>query len=255
MRRLEAAGYADVGKTNLHEFAYGITSENPHFGTVPNPASPGRRRRLERRLGGGARRGPRRRRARHRLRRLDPYPGRLVRRRRLQADVRPRPARRLLPARAQLRPRRPMARDVAGCEALLRRSSRSSSRSTLELVELRSGRVARRGEPLVRARRRGGGGAVPARGAARLPAPTGPPRSAARSPTCTGRSSPTTRSSTARTSAARSSAASPYRHGGGRGRARARALPRAPRRSLADVDLLLTPTLAVRRAAGGRRRA
>jgi aspartyl-tRNA(Asn)/glutamyl-tRNA(Gln) amidotransferase subunit A len=40
--RLEAAGYANVGKTNLHEFAYGITSENPHFGTVPNPRAPGR---------------------------------------------------------------------------------------------------------------------------------------------------------------------------------------------------------------------
>ncbi len=35
--QLEAAGYADVGKTNLHEFAYGTTSENPHFGVVPNP--------------------------------------------------------------------------------------------------------------------------------------------------------------------------------------------------------------------------
>jgi aspartyl-tRNA(Asn)/glutamyl-tRNA(Gln) amidotransferase subunit A len=42
VRRLEAAGYANVGKTNLHEFAYGITSANPHFGTVPNPAAPGR---------------------------------------------------------------------------------------------------------------------------------------------------------------------------------------------------------------------
>jgi aspartyl-tRNA(Asn)/glutamyl-tRNA(Gln) amidotransferase subunit A len=40
--RLEAAGYANVGKTNLHEFAYGITSENPHYGTVPNPVAPGR---------------------------------------------------------------------------------------------------------------------------------------------------------------------------------------------------------------------
>jgi aspartyl-tRNA(Asn)/glutamyl-tRNA(Gln) amidotransferase subunit A len=39
---LERAGYANVGKTNLHEFAYGITSENPHFGTVPNPVAPGR---------------------------------------------------------------------------------------------------------------------------------------------------------------------------------------------------------------------
>jgi aspartyl-tRNA(Asn)/glutamyl-tRNA(Gln) amidotransferase subunit A len=42
VRRLETAGYANVGKTNLHEFAYGITSENPHFGTVPNPLAPGR---------------------------------------------------------------------------------------------------------------------------------------------------------------------------------------------------------------------
>jgi len=40
--RLEAAGYANVGKTNLHEFAYGITSVNPHYGTVPNPRFPGR---------------------------------------------------------------------------------------------------------------------------------------------------------------------------------------------------------------------
>ena len=40
--RLEQAGYVDIGKTNLHEFAWGVTSANPHFGTVPNPAAPGR---------------------------------------------------------------------------------------------------------------------------------------------------------------------------------------------------------------------
>jgi aspartyl-tRNA(Asn)/glutamyl-tRNA(Gln) amidotransferase subunit A len=40
--RLEAAGYTVAGKTNLHEFAYGISSQNPHFGTVPNPRAPGR---------------------------------------------------------------------------------------------------------------------------------------------------------------------------------------------------------------------
>src|SRR6476619_29749 len=40
--RLEAHGYANVGKTNLHEFAYGTTSENQHFGTVPNPLAAGR---------------------------------------------------------------------------------------------------------------------------------------------------------------------------------------------------------------------
>jgi aspartyl-tRNA(Asn)/glutamyl-tRNA(Gln) amidotransferase subunit A len=40
--RLGAAGYTNVGKTNLHEFAYGVTSQNLHYGTVPNPVAPGR---------------------------------------------------------------------------------------------------------------------------------------------------------------------------------------------------------------------
>ncbi|MEN3279285.1 MAG: aspartyl-tRNA(Asn)/glutamyl-tRNA(Gln) amidotransferase subunit [Solirubrobacteraceae bacterium] len=39
---LERAGYQSVGKANLHEFAWGITSENPHYGSVPNPVAPGR---------------------------------------------------------------------------------------------------------------------------------------------------------------------------------------------------------------------
>jgi Asp-tRNA(Asn)/Glu-tRNA(Gln) amidotransferase A subunit family amidase len=39
---LERVGYAVAGKTNLHEFAYGISSQNPHYGTVPNPRAPGR---------------------------------------------------------------------------------------------------------------------------------------------------------------------------------------------------------------------
>lgn len=34
---LDRAGAVMVGKTNLHEFAYGITSTNPHFGAVLNP--------------------------------------------------------------------------------------------------------------------------------------------------------------------------------------------------------------------------
>jgi aspartyl-tRNA(Asn)/glutamyl-tRNA(Gln) amidotransferase subunit A len=42
VRRLEQAGYANVGKTNLHEFAYGVTSMNPHYGWVPNPVLAGR---------------------------------------------------------------------------------------------------------------------------------------------------------------------------------------------------------------------
>ncbi|HEY8465297.1 MAG TPA: amidase [Solirubrobacterales bacterium] len=42
VERLEAAGWVTVGKANLHEFAYGITSHNQHFGDVPNPRFPGR---------------------------------------------------------------------------------------------------------------------------------------------------------------------------------------------------------------------
>jgi aspartyl-tRNA(Asn)/glutamyl-tRNA(Gln) amidotransferase subunit A len=39
---LEAAGWASAGKANLHEFAYGVTSQNLHYGVVPNPSFPGR---------------------------------------------------------------------------------------------------------------------------------------------------------------------------------------------------------------------
>jgi len=42
VRRAESAGWVVCGKTNLHEFAYGVSSQNPHFGTVPNPVAPGR---------------------------------------------------------------------------------------------------------------------------------------------------------------------------------------------------------------------
>jgi aspartyl-tRNA(Asn)/glutamyl-tRNA(Gln) amidotransferase subunit A len=35
--KLDAAGAVMVGKTGLHELAYGITSDNPHFGTIRNP--------------------------------------------------------------------------------------------------------------------------------------------------------------------------------------------------------------------------
>ena len=37
VKRLRAAGAVIVGKTNMHELAYGVTSANPHFGTVRNP--------------------------------------------------------------------------------------------------------------------------------------------------------------------------------------------------------------------------
>lgn len=37
VRRLRENGCVMVGKTNLHEFAYGVTSFNPHYGSVLNP--------------------------------------------------------------------------------------------------------------------------------------------------------------------------------------------------------------------------
>ncbi|MFZ0637252.1 MAG: amidase [Candidatus Acidiferrales bacterium] len=37
VQALRRAGAVVVGKTNLHEFAYGITSENPHYGATRNP--------------------------------------------------------------------------------------------------------------------------------------------------------------------------------------------------------------------------
>jgi aspartyl-tRNA(Asn)/glutamyl-tRNA(Gln) amidotransferase subunit A len=37
IRRLRKEGCVVVGKANLHEFAYGVTSVNPHYGAVRNP--------------------------------------------------------------------------------------------------------------------------------------------------------------------------------------------------------------------------
>ena len=42
VRRLVDAGAVVVGKANLHEFAWGVTSQNPWYGTVQNPRLPGR---------------------------------------------------------------------------------------------------------------------------------------------------------------------------------------------------------------------
>jgi aspartyl-tRNA(Asn)/glutamyl-tRNA(Gln) amidotransferase subunit A len=37
IKHIRAAGCVVVGKANLHEFAYGVTSVNPHYGPVRNP--------------------------------------------------------------------------------------------------------------------------------------------------------------------------------------------------------------------------
>ncbi|WP_289891360.1 amidase [Virgibacillus pantothenticus] len=40
VQKLTQAGAIDLGKTNLHEFAFGITSTNPFYGAVKNPWNP-----------------------------------------------------------------------------------------------------------------------------------------------------------------------------------------------------------------------
>ena len=42
VERLRREGCVIVGKTNLHEFAFGVTSVNPHYGPVRNPHDPNR---------------------------------------------------------------------------------------------------------------------------------------------------------------------------------------------------------------------
>jgi aspartyl-tRNA(Asn)/glutamyl-tRNA(Gln) amidotransferase subunit A len=40
--RIRKAGCCIIGKTNTHEWAFGITNENPHYGAVHNPRDPSR---------------------------------------------------------------------------------------------------------------------------------------------------------------------------------------------------------------------
>ncbi len=42
VKLLRKAGAISIGKTNLHELAYGVTSDNPHYGAVLNPRDPSR---------------------------------------------------------------------------------------------------------------------------------------------------------------------------------------------------------------------
>src|SRR6185436_3289 len=42
VEKLEDAGGVLIGKTGMHELAYGVTSNNPHFGAVRNPWNPER---------------------------------------------------------------------------------------------------------------------------------------------------------------------------------------------------------------------
>src|SRR5215470_7347793 len=42
VRRMREFGCVVIGKTNLHEWAFGVTSQNPHHGGVRNPRAPDR---------------------------------------------------------------------------------------------------------------------------------------------------------------------------------------------------------------------
>lgn len=42
VRRMREFGCVVIGKTNLHEWAFGVSSQNPHFGGVRNPRAPDR---------------------------------------------------------------------------------------------------------------------------------------------------------------------------------------------------------------------
>ncbi len=128
VRRLVDAGAIMLGKANLHEFAWGVTSRNRRL----------RRRRQQRaarphsrRVVGWQRERARgrvvRSRPRHRYRRLDPPAGRGLRRGRLQARVRQRPRRRPLAARALLRSRRAHGAFSRRLRARVRRVARRAA--------------------------------------------------------------------------------------------------------------------------------
>ena len=101
-------------KANLHEFAWGVTSQNPWYGTVQNPRLPGRT--TGGSSGGNAAAlaaGTVRPRARHRHGLLDPAARVLLRRRRAEAELGPHPGRRCVPLCPTFDTVGPMARTVA----------------------------------------------------------------------------------------------------------------------------------------------
>ena len=121
MQRLVDAGAVIVGKANLHEFAWGVTSKNPFYGTVGNPRRPGH-------VAGGSSGGSAAALAAG-LAALSigtdtggsiRIPVLRLRHRRLQAEPRARPDRRLLPARARSSTTPgPMARTMEECALAL----------------------------------------------------------------------------------------------------------------------------------------
>ena len=245
-------GYANVGKTNLHEFAYGVTSQNPHYGTVPNPAAPGPHLgRLERRLGGGDRGRARRR------RRSAPTPAARSASRPpaaaiagLQADASGscRSTASSRSRRASTTPGRWRATS-RGCVELMAALVPGFAVDAVELDEVVGRRRlgASTPTPLVRARVEAAAALFPRSARARRsPSRSGRRRrSCARSPASTASSTRSTASCTARTSAHEDRALprGDRRRGGRRARRARREYERLALEALEGVDLLLTPTL------------
>ena len=96
--KLSAAGAVLIGKTGMHEWAYGITSSNPHFGRFATRGTPSDPRRVQRGIGGRSRRRALRLLARLGHGRIDPHSGGSLRHRGSQADLRSREPRGRLPA-------------------------------------------------------------------------------------------------------------------------------------------------------------
>ena len=120
IEKLNEAGAVMVGKAGLHEWAYGITSNNPHFGTIRNPwDTKPHPRRVERRLDIGPGGGHVQFFAGVGYRRLDSHPRIFVRARGAETDVRPREPLRSFPTGPHARPCRTVwAHGSRHCEGI-----------------------------------------------------------------------------------------------------------------------------------------